>query len=341
MNKKQLTILLLMPTLSLSVQNIPAAESFGGIELPGVPVEITDPPKRSKKVPTIKPPPGIVAKVDRSDDIVLSNKDTALPTTVIPDTNYVPPSASALRRSGANPKMAIVKLEITPGVNQMIPISIGHLNRIVTPFDKPKVRSVSEVTTEVIKNVIYVASNDKSFSTLFISDKNEETAISITLAPKAIPPREIHLTLGNTSSAGMYAMPTSTKAKRWEESDNYIETLKKINTLIAGGKTPPGYSLREPVDSDVFVQCYQRDIALELGQVLDGHNMFIQIYTLTNEGDKPVEINETACYRPGIVSVTTWPRTFLESGEKTELIVTHSRELSESAKISRPSLLSY
>ncbi|MBO0160150.1 conjugal transfer protein TraK, partial [Vibrio parahaemolyticus] len=35
------------------------------------------------------------------------------------------------------------QLVMEPGVNQIIPIAIGHPNRIVTPFGKPEVTSTS------------------------------------------------------------------------------------------------------------------------------------------------------------------------------------------------------
>ena len=316
-----------------------AAENYGGIELPGVPIEITDPAvNKSEKQNAIKTAmPSTARKTQRAESPGApsfqgdSHQNSA--------NNKIPFAQPTVAQSQTS--LAIVNMDVTPGFNQIVPISVGHLNRIVTPFDTPNIRSVSDVSTEVVKNVVYVATGDKKYTTLFITDESEETAISLTLAPKAIPPREIHLRVKTPQTQAAFAASGTKKAKRWEEANNYVEIIKKINSMIASGKTPPGYTLRDPAEGDHEILCYQSGLELELGQVLDGHNMFIQIYSLTNTSNAVVEVNETACYQPGVVAVSTWPRTILNTGEQTELIVTHSRELAEAAKISRPALVSY
>ena len=52
-------------------------------------------------------------------------------------------------------------IQVAPGVNEIIPVAVGHLNRIVTPFDKPHVRTVSQATTQIEGNVLYVATPDE------------------------------------------------------------------------------------------------------------------------------------------------------------------------------------
>lgn len=95
------------------------------------------------------------------------------------------------------------RLLMRPGVNQMIPIAMYHPNRIVTPFKHPQVISttLSGGTKEnecgevcVRGNVVYI-STDKNYPvTAFITEKgNDGVALSLTMIPKRIPPREVEL----------------------------------------------------------------------------------------------------------------------------------------------------
>ncbi len=79
-------------------------------------------------------------------------------------------------------------------MNEIVQVAQGHLNRIVTPFENPKVTSTSPATTEARDNVIYIGTSGTSPVTIFITEKgSEDLALSLTLIPKQIPPREIFL----------------------------------------------------------------------------------------------------------------------------------------------------
>ena len=79
---------------------------------------------------------------------------------------------------------------MTPGVNQLVPVALGHLNRIVTPFAQPRVNTTSQASTEVRDHVIYVAPSEPVPVTLFITEADsEQQALSLTLVPKRIPAR--------------------------------------------------------------------------------------------------------------------------------------------------------
>ena len=117
-------------------------------------------------------------------------------------------------------------LTMTPGVNQIIPVAIGHPNRIVTPFGNPEVVSTSLSGGEkegecgevcIKENVVYVATDKEHPVTMFITEKGSETqALSLTMVPRKIPPREVFLKLdGQTVASGLYSNP---KAERWERS---------------------------------------------------------------------------------------------------------------------------
>ena len=87
-------------------------------------------------------------------------------------------------------------LTMTPGVNQIIPVAIGHPNRIVTPFGNPEVVSTSLSGGEkegecgevcIKENVVYVATDKEHPVTMFITEKGSETqALSLTIDRKSV-----------------------------------------------------------------------------------------------------------------------------------------------------------
>ncbi len=298
------------------------AEVYAGIELPGVPVEITDPARQtaSKSAPRAATP-------------TVRPRAAAKPA---PVTNTVKRQSRRAASGKAGPADQLV-IDVRPGVNTFIPISVGRLNRIVTPFDSPLViQRDTHTTTEVTGSTIYVATDKEDLVTMFVTDGNDDVALSLTLMPKKIPPTDVTLRLA-TSQGG--APMAGAKARKWEESQDYVDTITAIMSSLATNKTPPGYSLRLPLKSDEPVTCAQPGLRLRLGQVLDGHNLYVHVYEAKNMLDRPLEINETSCYHSAVTAVASWPDTVLEPGQRTELYVIHSRQLKEEQKQTRPSVL--
>jgi len=76
-------------------------------------------------------------------------------------------------------------IQVVPGVNEIIPVAVGHLNRIVTPFDKPHVRTVSQATTQIEGNVLYIATPDENPVALYITPgETEDFALSHLSLPR-------------------------------------------------------------------------------------------------------------------------------------------------------------
>ncbi len=111
------------------------------------------------------------------------------------------------------------------GVNQIIPIAVGHPNRIVTPFSNPEIVSTSLTGATdngqcgevcIKENVVYVATDKQYPVTMFITEKGSEAqALSLTMVPRRIPPREVFLKLdGGVGITGAFA---NTKAETGTE----------------------------------------------------------------------------------------------------------------------------
>ncbi|MDD5277741.1 MAG: type-F conjugative transfer system secretin TraK [Methylovulum sp.] len=107
-----------------------------------------------------------------------------------------PVDASVLNVNQPATAIAPQYLQVRPGINELMPIAFRHLNRLVTPFDIPVVTTTSQATTRTQGKIVYVATDDAPPVTLYIiPGDNHDIALSLTLIPKHIPAREIHLSL--------------------------------------------------------------------------------------------------------------------------------------------------
>jgi conjugal transfer pilus assembly protein TraK len=226
-------------------------------------------------------------------------------------------------------------VEVIPGENAILIIAGNHPNRIITPFESPVVHTTSQAKFEVIGSVIYVtASLDAGPSTLFVTEEDDETmALSLTLVPKAIPPKEIHLKLKHPQ----FIQISSPKAKKWEASLPYVDMLKNVITKIAKGEIPPGYNLRNITSYDPVPVC-ETNISLEPKQVIDGHRIQVIISRATNITNKKMLFNEASCYQNKVLAVAVWPNALLEPGQSTELYVIFKKEYGRQHS-KRPSLV--
>ncbi|MBX2807142.1 MAG: type-F conjugative transfer system secretin TraK [Cellvibrionaceae bacterium] len=227
-----------------------------------------------------------------------------------------------------------------PGVNEIVQVAVNHLNRIVTPYSHPKIRTSSPSTTEIHDNVIYIGSDNESPITLFIIDQdNEEQALSLTLIPRKIPPREIFLSL--QGKPGITGSTKATKmAKKWESSQPYIATLEDLFRTLALGQLPPGYNLQKQAVGNL-PYCRQTGLQFEFarGQTIVGHHLMVHIGIAHNAAPYPIEFIEDTCGDWDIAAVTAFPRHILNPGEKTEVYVAQKRNYTREIEVKRPSLL--
>jgi conjugal transfer pilus assembly protein TraK len=242
---------------------------------------------------------------------------------------------------------AVVKM--TPGVNQIIPVAIGHPNRIVTPFGNPEVVSTSltggteegECGEVCIKdNVVYVATKKNHPVTMFVTDKGSESqALSLTMVPREIPPREVFLKMDGRSV--VTGMQSNRKAEKWEKSKPYIETIRTIFRKLALGSIPQGYSMNKTPNNITPPYCDHPGMAVSFkdGQVLMGHSLTVFVGVAENNSSNALEFNEATCGDWDVAAVTTWPLKVLEPGQQTEVYVARKSSKRQAYTSKRPSLL--
>lgn len=226
---------------------------------------------------------------------------------------------------------------VKPGVNEIIEVAVNHFNRIVTPFERPSVKKSEGVTVQATDNVIYVGTSQESPVTLFITEKGDESqALSLTLIPRKVPPREVRLTLESSSSGSV----STKKAEKWEKNQPYVATLEKLFRTLALGELPPGYSL-EKVPRGELPKCRQAGLTFnfETGQTAMGHNLLVHIGVATNTSPEPIEFVENQCGDWDVAAVSAYPKNVLQPGERTEIYVAQKRNYKKEIKVTRPSLL--
>lgn len=218
--------------------------------------------------------------------------------------------------------VAASPLKVVSGVNEIVEIAIGHLNRIVTPFDAPEVYTASQAKTKVVGNVVYVGTDKTAPVGLYITGKGEEApeAISLTLLPRRIPPRELRVQSQTYPNGG------NGQARRWEESQPYVEAIRNLFRAIALSERPAGYELRKR-PTKLAPPCGAPNelsglaFNFEQGQSALGHHFDVAIGVVTNGTDRPIELDETWCAGDEIAAVAFWPRNLLEPGQSTEVYV--------------------
>jgi conjugal transfer pilus assembly protein TraK len=234
-------------------------------------------------------------------------------------------TTTSVRGKSADEWLSPVNLRVRPGVNQIVVVAVGHPNRIVTPFRKADALTTSEVEHEVSGSVLYVAPKDTSPVTMYITQEGDETsAISLTLAPREVPPQEVRLTFDGTSQSQLVA-GSADVARAWEESNSYVDTLRTALRALALEQLPQGYSLRHTESSDLIPVCRPKPgVTIEFrgGQSLTGANFELRVGTVANRSGASVELEETWCATsPSVAAVAFWPYPVLEQGQKTEVYV--------------------
>ncbi|MBK5969499.1 MULTISPECIES: TraK domain-containing protein [Thiorhodovibrio] len=221
------------------------------------------------------------------------------------------------------------------GSNVILELAIDHLNRIVTPFRSPSVRTVASLSTEVDGNVLYVATADETPATLYITDGDDAQAtVALTLAPRRVPPREIRLVVPGLDSRRQAASSSPAAAESpstladlppvatWRQPQHYIDELTQGFRALALGEVPDGYR-KARSGFGVAIRCGG---GFQLNQVkaFDGDSLRFLTSRVRAKGDQPVVLDESQCQASGkgtIAAAALWPSGPLHPGAEATLMV--------------------
>lgn len=240
-----------------------------------------------------------------------------------------------------------------PGENVFIPIAVNHPNRILTPFQNPQVVSTTLTSGKregecgeicVRDSVVYISTEKTYPVTAFITEKGrEDVALSVTMMPRQIPPREVKLTVPDDVKEALRigGDVSLSKAKAWETSQPYVETLRSAFRTIALQGVPQGYNLRQVKPKDALPVCKHPGLEFNFanGQILEGHKLSFYVGVIRNVADSPVEFREQRCGGWKVAAVTSWPLKVLKPGQKTEIYVAVKNDTDPSPSTIRKPLI--
>lgn len=238
---------------------------------------------------------------------------------------------SSVKPVGIQNEQKAVAVTVVPGVTELVEVAQNYYNRIVTPFENPKLISVNPLDFKKEGNVIFIQPKQQQPVGVYILPQNsneDSRAISLALVPKKIPPKTIELSWPKSTQAANVSTARSKRAEKWETSANYEQTLLKVNRLLAKGDMPPGYDIRNANQS---YRCDFAGLQVTVGQVLEGSLFQVLVAKAENTSRGGYMIVEESCFSEGVVAISTWPRTYLESGEKTEMYIVKKKASKSSA----------
>ena len=234
-----------------------------------------------------------------------------------------------------------VKLQVSPGQQQAVSLSRLHLNRIVTPFSAPQVRTIDQAEIRIEGSVIYLSSQKEEPFVVYVTEhNNEKLALPLLVTLLDIPPKEVQLTLSKQWQRRISAHKET--AKIWEEANDYEQTITEVLTLLVKGRIPEGYELMPFYQPD-FQPCIQEGVTFDFtkAQQVQGHHFKIIVGKANNTTEKILTFQESQCHSSEIRAVSLWPDNTLHPGQNSELfLVFHAPDLTVSPVI-RPSLLTH
>ena len=232
-----------------------------------------------------------------------------------------------------------VKLQVTPGQQQTVTLSRLHLNRIITPFSAPQIRTIDQAEIRIEGSVLYLSSRQNEPFVVYITPHDSEAyALSLLVTPLDVPPREIQLTLPKQWRQRLKQHAGT--ARKFEEASDYQRTITQVMAALAKGQLPDGYELnrRHTINTTV---CQQDGMVFDFkqGQQVVGHHYRVLIGTARNTTEKPLTFREHNCHYGTAAAVSLWPGHSLLPGQKRELFILQVQPEEQSIPVVRPSLL--
>jgi len=256
------------------------------------------------------------------------------------------PSFDAPRpKPRSNVKPPPENITVKVGQNAVFGIAEGHLNRLVTPFKNPVIKTTAVAATSIEKNIVYVSTNNSEPVGFYIHDAADPlNAISVTMVPADIPPISVNLNLeGYTGHHDGGEIPSAADpklAKGWETGQPFLETLKTTFKDIAKGTIPDGYSFDTVAGfTRVMPRCSMPGLRIEPRQLLTGFNVQVVVAKIENPSDFTVDVNEQGCEGDSVLAVAAWPSSSVPPHGASELYVAVRKQDETNQDVVRPSLI--
>lgn len=231
--------------------------------------------------------------------------------------------ADAQRRAATSTNPACANLglppphiTLAPGASAMLAIGRQHLNRLLTPFPSPVLRTTSELTIQIDGQVIYLATASAEPFVAYLHDASRpEDAVILTLVPCAIPGVSVRIETETT----VPVVPTNTSLPGWQEHP-YLERIAAILRTVAQGRVPDGFSLRPLTDRARLQACeLPPGVTARPHQILRSTDYTLYVIGIQRTSGDPIALDERACTTSLNVAAAYYPKRILGAGESAEL----------------------
>lgn len=224
-----------------------------------------------------------------------------------------------------------------PGATYRLAIARNRLNRIVTPFEEPKVLTASAVKDYIEGSAVYVGTASEEPVALYLAEAEGPRAVSLELLPRdGIAPVEVRVELESAGPGGPEPIGSGGAPAALADQP-YVAALKATFKALALENLPQGFNLEPRPPS--LAPCAQPGLGFSAGQLLTGAAADLLVLVAENRGASAVVLDETACAATGVLAVAAWPRIRLLPGERTEVYVALKRGTGRSDERRRPSLV--
>lgn len=314
-----------MPPLNVAAGAMPPRSSAVPAASPARPVAApTLRPSRGAQVPS--------AAQSEREEIEALDRDVARARAALP--------AASQGGTVSGGQIPPSEMTVKPGQPVLFNIARQHLNRIVTPFASPFVKTTSPGTTATVEGrVVYIATANPAPVSLFIGDDSDPVnALAVTVVPRDIPAVQVTLKVeGYEPSVSRPIDPAA--AEDFELSQPFLQTIRELFRTLATGEIPSGYGMA-PVRGahPMMPDCPMTGIRLRPMQEISGSQMVVLVARADNVGSVPAQINEEMCASDSVVAIAAWPRRELAPGQSTEVFIALRRGAARSAS-QRPSTL--
>ena len=327
--------------LAAAIGGLLASVLAGGAQAQGVGSAAPVPP--NSQTPAGAPPgagvPSAASHAASSGVIAPPGPAEPAPTHVLPGPaapSLTPAQQQLLLRSSAS-------VTVVPGQNNIFPVALNYVNRIVTPFSSVGVSTSAGQGIEVRQNVVYVTPQSEAPITMFLTQHGDESvAVSVTLVPRLIPPVQIELRLPDEIRPVSLVQPRHDEAPAWRPGRSYLDGIRDLLRQIAMDQIPSGYDMKAAGQKGLRLPlCAAPGFAVDFrrGQYLLGDPFEIFVGLVVNRSGAAIEFTESWCEGPGVVAVALSPAPMLLPGGTAEIYVVRRVAPPEQEVTPRPSLL--
>jgi hypothetical protein len=204
-----------------------------------------------------------------------------------------------------------VVLPIKSGAAEAVYVSGRMINEITPPFKNTKWITECKECVKKDDGKLYVSMNGNKFIQLILKDADKvyEETFSVTLiTEKAMAGQHIVL----KADIDMRSSSVSQEYK----SNDYIDFLRELMRDVALDKLPRSFVTEQ--NPDKLLPTFQvGPVKLVNFQNKIGGSLIVEYFSLVNESDVTIDLQQRNFYQDGVKSISFRPNKVLSPGEKT------------------------